>query len=95
MYDDRKAPSPGAVLGLGIVMALLALVGLVMTSQARDDVFYGVGLGLFLFGVLFVFGLIGRHVGRPSEHRHQADLGNSGHVHADLAAGMRRGQRAA
>ncbi len=95
MYDDRKAPSPGAVLGLGIVMALLALVGLVMASQAHDDVFYGVGLGLCLFGALFVFGLIGRHVGRPTAQSHQADAREPGHGRAGPAAGRPMDQRAA
>lgn len=49
---------------LGGVMALLALLGLGLASHAADDVFYGTGLGLFAFGVLFVFFLIHRNVGR-------------------------------
>jgi hypothetical protein len=47
---------------LGGVMALVALLGL--ASGAHDDVFYGTGLGLFVFGVLFIFFLIYRYVGR-------------------------------
>ncbi|NJO36871.1 MAG: hypothetical protein HC871_03635 [Rhizobiales bacterium] len=43
---------------LGIVMALLALLGLVMASAAVDPVFYATGLALCLFGVLFIFFLI-------------------------------------
>jgi hypothetical protein len=49
---------------LGGVMALLALFGLGLASHAQDDVFYGTGLGLFAFAVLFIFFLIHRHVGR-------------------------------
>lgn len=49
---------------LGIVMGVLAMVGLFMASRATDDIFYGTGLGLFLFGVLFIFGVINRCVGR-------------------------------
>jgi hypothetical protein len=43
---------------LGIVMALLALLGLVMASAAVDPIFYGTGLAITLFGVLFIFFLI-------------------------------------
>jgi hypothetical protein len=50
-------------------MALLGLLGLVMASQARDDVIYGTGLGVFLFGVLFVFALIGRTGGADKTPR--------------------------
>ena len=51
---------------LGGVMGLLALVGLIMASGAADGMFYFTGLLFFLFGVLFIFFLIGRNVGRPS-----------------------------
>jgi hypothetical protein len=49
---------------LGAIMGVLALIGLGLASAAHDHVFYGTGLALFLFGVLFIFGLIHRHVGR-------------------------------
>jgi hypothetical protein len=49
---------------LGTAMGLLGLIGLALASAAEDTVFYGTGLALFLFGVLFVFGLIHRCVGR-------------------------------
>lgn len=49
---------------LAVVMGLLSLLGLVMASQAEDSVFYGTGLGLFVFGVLFIFVVINRNVGR-------------------------------
>lgn len=48
---------------LGIVMGLLALLGLVMASHAVDPVFYGTGLALSAFGVLFVFFLIKQNTG--------------------------------
>ena len=49
---------------LGGVMALLALFGLFLASAAKDGIFYGTGLAFFVFGVLFIFGLIHRYVGR-------------------------------
>ena len=49
---------------LGGVMTFLALLGLGLASHAADAVFYGTGLGLFVFGVLFIFFLIHRNVGR-------------------------------
>ena len=48
---------------LGIVMGLLSLLGLVIASQAVDQAFYWTGLLFFVFGVLFIFALIGRCVG--------------------------------
>jgi len=49
---------------IGALMGLLSLLGLVMASHATDAAFSGVGLVLFGFGVLFIFGLIARYVGR-------------------------------
>jgi len=49
---------------LGGAMALFSLFGLFLASAAEDRVIYGTGLVFFLFGVLFIFGLIHRHVGR-------------------------------
>jgi len=43
---------------LGIVMGLLAFLGIIMASRAADPIFYGTGLTLCAFGVLFVFVLI-------------------------------------
>ncbi|MCG8358385.1 MAG: hypothetical protein MI920_22700 [Kiloniellales bacterium] len=51
---------------LGVVMGLLALIGLVMASQAHDAVFYWTGLLVFVFGVSFIFVLIGRSFDRAS-----------------------------
>lgn len=58
MRDDPVGPWV-----LGTVMGLLSLIGLALASAAEDTVFYGTGLVLFVFGVLFIFGLISRHVG--------------------------------
>lgn len=48
---------------LGVIMSCVALLGLIMASSAVDSVFYGTGLGLTLFGVLFVFVLIKQNTG--------------------------------
>ena len=53
-----------ASLVLGGVMGVLALLGLFVASGAEDDVFYFTGLGLFVFCVLFIFGMIHQQVGR-------------------------------
>jgi hypothetical protein len=52
----------------GFVMGLLSLLGLVLASAAQDSTFHAFGLALFLFGVLFIFGLIGKYVGRGGQH---------------------------
>lgn len=49
---------------LGVIMGLLALLGLIMASGAVDPVFYRTGLALTAFGVLFVFALINGTIGR-------------------------------
>ena len=55
--------NPTSVWILGGIMGLLSLVGLFMASHAHDTVFYGTGLALFVFGVLFIFFLIRKSVG--------------------------------
>lgn len=49
---------------LGVIMGLLALLGLIMASGATDPVFYGTGLALTAFGILFVFALIKQSTGK-------------------------------
>ena len=61
--DEAMAGDVGPWI-LGGVMALVALLGLGLASGAADDVIYGTVLGLFAFGVLFIFFLIHRNVGR-------------------------------
>ncbi|MDH3660168.1 MAG: hypothetical protein OEU92_09085 [Alphaproteobacteria bacterium] len=48
---------------LGIIMGLLAILGLVMASGAVDTIFYATGLALTAFGILFVFFLIKKNTG--------------------------------
>lgn len=52
---------------LGTCMAVVALLGLIMASQAADPMIYYVGLGLCLFGVLFNYGLVARNSGKEPE----------------------------
>jgi UDP-N-acetylmuramyl pentapeptide phosphotransferase/UDP-N-acetylglucosamine-1-phosphate transferase len=49
---------------LGGVIGVIALLGLFVAAGAQDGVFYATGLGLFIFCVLFIFGMIHRQVGR-------------------------------
>ena len=42
------------------LMGLLGLVGLFLASRAVDGTFYGFGLLLFVFSVLFIFTIIHR-----------------------------------
>lgn len=48
---------------LGVIMALIALLGLFMASGAVDQVFRGTGFALSLFGVLFIFFMIRKNTG--------------------------------
>lgn len=51
---------------LGGVVGLVGLLGLAMASAANHGVYYVTGLGLFLFGVLFIFVMIHQRVGRQT-----------------------------
>jgi hypothetical protein len=44
----------------GGVFVLVAILGLGLASGAKDNVIYAVGLLVFLFSVLFIFGLVKR-----------------------------------
>ncbi len=48
---------------LGVIMSLLALLGLIMASAAVDPIFYGTGLLISAFGIFFVFVLIKQNTG--------------------------------
>ncbi len=50
----------------GVILAVLALVGLFMASRAHDAMIYTIGLLLFGFALAFIFGLIARHTGHAS-----------------------------
>jgi hypothetical protein len=51
---------------IGAIITLLGLMGLFLAAHAADSGIYLFGLLLFLFAVLFDFGLIRR--GIPSSH---------------------------
>jgi hypothetical protein len=46
---------------LGLVMAVLAVLGLVLASGAYDTGMYTFGLGLFAFGTFFDFWLVKKY----------------------------------
>lgn len=50
---------------IGGVIGLVGILGLFLSSAAKDGAFYLFGLALFGFAVLFAFALIRRNVGRP------------------------------
>jgi len=56
MQDDGFGP--------WLLGALMGRISLLLASAASDAMFYAAGLIFFLFGVLMIFGLIARHVGR-------------------------------
>ena len=49
---------------VGIMTAVLGLIGLILASGAADDEIYVFGLSLAGFAVVFIFGLIRRHYDR-------------------------------
>lgn len=49
---------------VGVLVALLGLVGLIMASGAMDDEIFIFGLSLFGFSVVFDFGLVRKHFDR-------------------------------
>jgi hypothetical protein len=59
--DDK--PNHAGRWVFGALMTLLAIYGLFAAANARDTGFYIFGLAMFLFGVLFVFSLIGKYTG--------------------------------
>jgi hypothetical protein len=45
---------------VGAAMAVLALIGLIVSARAHDTTMYWVGLVVFAFGVLFIFHMVKR-----------------------------------
>ncbi|MDA8251839.1 MAG: hypothetical protein M0Z28_22105 [Rhodospirillales bacterium] len=54
---------------VGVLVAVLGLIGLFMAAGAVDDEIYIFGLGLGGFAVLFIFGLIRAHFDRADAAR--------------------------
>lgn len=52
----------------GIIMGVISLFGLFLASRAQDEMFSLAGYLFFLFGLVFVFGLIHRYSGQPTKH---------------------------
>ena len=50
----------------GGLMGLLSLLGLLLASQAHDEMLYVAGLLVFALGIGFIFWLIARNTGQPS-----------------------------
>ena len=50
----------------GFLVAFGGLIGLFVASRAHDGFTYLFGLLIFAFAVLFIFGLIARHVGHKA-----------------------------
>lgn len=55
---------------VGVMVAVLGLVGLIMASGAWDSEIFLFGLSLAGFAVLFIIGLIRRHFDRRDGARH-------------------------
>ena len=54
---------------VGLLMAVLGIVGLILASGAMDDEMYVFGFSLFGFAVAFIFGLIRRGYDRADANR--------------------------
>jgi len=57
----------------GTFGVLMALIGLVMASAAKDDAFYIAGLIMFVAFVLFLFTLVKRHFDAADAARRDDD----------------------
>ena len=49
---------------MGLAMVFVSLIGLILASKAHDGAIYWSGLAICAFGVLFVYGMIGRYAGK-------------------------------
>lgn len=57
----------GATWIYGGLLGLLAFIGLLLASNARDAVFEWTGIALTVFAVLMILGLVHRNTGRPPD----------------------------
>lgn len=65
MSDTHVNTNPGVGAWiLGILMGVLALLGLIFASATHDEGMYVIGLLVFLINTVCIFVLIGRYVGR-------------------------------
>jgi hypothetical protein len=72
---ERGCKNMGIDIGdilVGLLVAVLGLVGLVMASGAMDNEIYIFGLSLAGFAVLFEVGLVRRHFDRADAARAKA-----------------------
>jgi hypothetical protein len=58
---------------VGLLMALLGLIGLILASGAQDDEMFVFGSALFGFACVFVLGLVRRHFDRLEAARATSD----------------------
>ena len=65
MSDTYVNPKPGVgAWVLGVIMGVLALLGLIYASATHDGAMYVVGLIVFIVNTISIFIVIGRCVGR-------------------------------
>jgi len=64
--------NPSSII-FGTIGIVLALVGLLMASAAKDDAFYIAGLIMFMAFVLFLFTLVKRHFDTADAARRDDD----------------------
>lgn len=57
-YEMGNAMDSGRLVMI-VLAAVVGLGGLILSSQAADDAFYYTGLVIFLFGVIWLFSLVG------------------------------------
>ncbi len=64
-------PELGARIFMGVVMTLLAALGTVLIAHAVDQPMTVFGYSLLIFGVAYVFALIGQHFDAVQQHAAQ------------------------
>jgi len=54
----------------GAAVAVLALVGLIVSAQAHDSTMYWVGLAIFAFAIAFIFHMVKRSFDAAEQAKH-------------------------